>query len=102
MNGLGEQGSLTVSVSHNGRELMVEDERFGFLYHAWVKTGEQTIEAVQDRELKRLPFLKRKLLQDLELGEKVFVFHAMRPIPEEEVFPLAAICSAMVRTPCCS
>jgi hypothetical protein len=91
LNGLGEQGSLTVSVSHNGRELMVEDERFGFLYHAWVKTGEQTIEAVQDRELKRLPFLKRKLLQDLELGEKVFVFHAMRPIPEEEVFPLAAI-----------
>ena len=91
LNGLGEQGSLTVSVSPNGQELMVEDEKFGFLYHAWVKTGEQTIEVVEDRELKRLPFLKRKLLQDLELGEKVFVFHAMRPIPEEEVFPLAAI-----------
>jgi hypothetical protein len=90
LSGLGDRGSLTVSVSDNGRELMVEDKKFGFLYHAWVKTGEQTIEAVEDRELKRLPFLKRKLLRDLELGDKVFVFHAMRSIPEEEVFPLAA------------
>jgi hypothetical protein len=91
LDGLGERGSLTVGVSSSGHELMVEDQRFGFLYHAWVKTGEQTIEAVQDRELKRLPFLKRKLLQDMELGEKIFVFHAMRSIPEDEVFPLAAI-----------
>ena len=91
LNGLGEPGSLTVGISPGGQELMVEDRRFGFLYHAWVKTGEQTIEAVEDRELRRLPFLKRKLLQDLQLAEKVFVFHAMRPIPEEEVFPLAAI-----------
>ena len=91
LDGLGEQGSLTVGVSPTSQELMVEDQIYGFLYHAWVKAGEQTIEAVQNRELKRLPFLKRKLLQDLEFGKKVFVFHAMRPIPEEEVFPLVAI-----------
>ena len=91
LEGLGEAGSVVVDISPNGQELMVKDKIFGFLYHAWVRTGEQTVEAVEQRERRRLPFLKRKLLDDLSLGEKVFVFHAMRRILEEEVFPLAAI-----------
>jgi hypothetical protein len=41
------------------------------------------------RELRRVPFLVRKLLEDLEAGEKTFVFKGMGAIPEEEVFPLA-------------
>jgi hypothetical protein len=87
--GMGTPGTVSVVVSGNGREYMVNDKRFGFLYHAWVKTGEMSAEDVTLRETRRVPFLVRKLLEDLEAGEKIFVFKGMGAMPEEEVFPLA-------------
>jgi hypothetical protein len=87
--GMGTAESTSVRVSANGREYMVQDSRFGFVYHAWVNAGEMAAEDVTRRELRRVPFLVRKLLEDLEAGEKTFVFKGMGAMPEEEVFPLA-------------
>jgi hypothetical protein len=88
-DGMGTAATISVKVSGNGREYMVQDSRFGFVYHAWVNAGEMTPEDVTRRELRRVPFLVRKLLEDLEAGEKTFVFKGMGAMPEEEVFPLA-------------
>ncbi len=88
-DGMGAAGTVAVSISTNGREFMVNDKRFGFLYHAWVNVGEMPAEDVEKRETRRVPFLVRKLLEDLEAGEKTFIFKGMGAVPEEEVFPLA-------------
>ena len=87
--GMGRKETITARLSSNGREYMVEDGRFGFLYHAWVAAGEMTADEVALREARRVPFLVRKLLEDLETAEKIFVFKGMAAMPEEEVFPLA-------------
>jgi hypothetical protein len=87
--GLGAPETTKVNLSTNGREYMVHDSRFGFVYHAWVSAGEMAPEDVSRRELRRVPFLVRKLVEDLEAGEKTFVFKGMGAMPEEEVFPLA-------------
>ena len=88
-DGMGAPDTITVSISSNGREYMVNDKRFGFVYHAWVNAGEMAEADVVKREARRVPFLVRKLLEDLEAGEKTFVFKGMGAMPEEEVFPLA-------------
>ena len=88
--GMGSPGTISVEMSSNGREYMVKDAVFGFLYHAWVKTGEMTPDEVRVREERRVPFLIRKLLEDLETGEKTFVFKGMGPMMPEVVFPLSA------------
>ena len=88
-DGMGTAETTSVKVSANGREYMVQDSRFGFVYHAWVNAGEMSPDDVTRRELRRVPFLVRKLLEDLEAGEKTFVFKGMGAMPEEEVFPLA-------------
>ncbi len=87
--GIGTAESTEVNISANGREYMIKDTRFGFLYHAWVKTGEMAVEDILRRELRRVPFLVSKLLEDIEAGEKTFVFKGMGAMPEEEVYPLA-------------
>lgn len=87
--GMGAPEATSVSLGSNGREYMVNDARFGFVYHAWVNAGEMTPEDLQKREARRVPFLVRKLLEDLEGGEKIFVFKGMGAMEEEEVFPLA-------------
>jgi hypothetical protein len=87
--GMGTPASIRVEVSSNGREYMINDSRFGFLYHAFVDTGAMSLEDLRRREIKRVPFLINKLLEDLEAGEKTFVFKGMGAVEEEEVFPLA-------------
>jgi hypothetical protein len=82
--GLADPNNLDIQLSENGREYMVDDRKFGLLYHAWVLAGEMTPEAIRDREVKRLPLLIRKLIEDLELGEKIFIYHGMEPVTAEE------------------
>ena len=87
--GMGLPDSLDVVPSANGEEYMVHDQAFGFRYHAWVKANERSPGEVLQRELRRVPFLVRKLVSDLETADKTFVFRGMGALPEEEVFPLA-------------
>jgi hypothetical protein len=87
-DGLGQPNNLTVELSANGREYMVLDRAFGFYYHAWVLAGEKTPEEagseIVAREVRRLPFLARKLAEDLESAEKIFVYHGMRPLSADD------------------
>jgi hypothetical protein len=88
--GLGAPDAIRVEVSRNGREYMVSDTRYGLLYHAWVKVGDMPVEQVHEREARRVPILVRKLIEDLEAAEKIFVFKGMGAVAEEEALPLAA------------
>jgi hypothetical protein len=88
--GLGLPDLLNVEVSSNGREYMVSDKRFGLYYHAWVLAGERSPEEIHARECARLPFLARKLMEDLEGGEKIFVYRGMSPLPESDVLRLVS------------
>lgn len=75
--GLGKADSLKVELSNNGREYMILDKTFGLYYHAWVMAGEREPEEVHRRELRRLPYLTRKLIEDLTEGEKIFVYRSI-------------------------
>ncbi len=88
--GMGRPEAIEIELSANGREYMVRDRRFGFLYHAWVLAGAMAPEAIAKREAARVPFLLRKLIEDLEAAEKIFVFKGMDAMPAEQVYPLAA------------
>jgi hypothetical protein len=89
-DGMGTAETVQAEISANGREFMIKDKRYGLVYHAWVNAGEMTAEEVARREVRRLPILVRKLREEMELGEKVFVFKGMGAAAEEDVFPLAA------------
>jgi hypothetical protein len=87
-DGMGAPENLEIQLSANSREYMVLDRRFGFLYHAWVNVGELTPEQIHAREVLRVPFLVRKLIEDLEAGEKIFVFHGMNKLTMRQAYSL--------------
>jgi hypothetical protein len=88
--GMGKSNSIQIEVSRNGKEYMVLDKKYGFLFHAWVLVGERSPEEVKLREMRRIPFLVRKLTEDLMLGEKIFVYHGMQPLNLEQARQLLA------------
>jgi hypothetical protein len=83
-DGLGAPENVEVMLSDNGREYMVFDRRFEFLYHAWVLADEMSPAEIHAREIRRLPFLVRKLLDDFADGSKIFVYHGMEPLAEAD------------------
>lgn len=87
--GFGSSDNIAVELSSNGREYMVADRQFGLLSHAWVNADEKTPEEVHAREIRRLPFLREKLIDDLRSGSKVFVYHGMSPLSEREAIAMA-------------
>jgi hypothetical protein len=89
-DGIGEWDQIEVRISENRLEYLVFDKRFGFLYHPWVQIGEVSAEGIHRREAKQLPLLRRKLIEDLEEGRKIFVYHGMHSLPEPLVRRLAA------------
>jgi hypothetical protein len=90
-DGMGSPESLQVKLSDDGHEFIILDLNYGFEYHALVMVGQKTVDAVRRRELRRLPMLVSKFLQELQLGRKIFVFKGMVALDEEVVFPLAAL-----------
>ncbi|HEX3536699.1 MAG TPA: hypothetical protein VHU15_08020 [Stellaceae bacterium] len=89
--GFGAPEKLGVELSSNGREYMVRDDQYGFLYHAWVMADEMRPEEIREREVRRLPLLIRKLVEDLTAARKLLVIRGMdQPLEQEQVERLLA------------
>jgi hypothetical protein len=88
--GMGAPENIHVELSGNGREYMVLDRAYGFYYHAWVLAGEMTPAEIHAREARRVPFLVRKLTEDIAAGEKLLVYHGMSPLTQAAASTLAA------------
>jgi len=88
--GLSNPDNLEVKLSGNGLEYLVTDKKFQLLYHAWVLADEMTALEVHQREVRRLPLLIRKFLEDLTEAKKVFVYHGMEPLSEADANRLLA------------
>jgi len=54
-------------------EYRIRNAAFNITYHAFANTRTATVEEVRRREVNRLPFLARKLVEDLEASERIFV-----------------------------
>jgi hypothetical protein len=87
---MGAPENIQVELSSNGREYMVLDRAYGFYYHAWVLAGEMSPAEILAREARRVPFLVRKLTEDIAAGEKLLVYHGMSPLTQQAASTLAA------------
>ncbi len=70
--GLGEPGSLVAYLA--GTEYQIRDHEYGLFYHTFRHENEITHEAVLAENETKIRYLIRKLTEDLEDGEKIFVY----------------------------
>ncbi len=82
--GLGEPQNLVLKQNRRG-VLDCSDTVFGLLGHAFVRAEGADLDAIHARECQRLQFLKAKLVDELEAGEKIFVYKRARSIPQAQV-----------------
>ena len=88
--GLGEAATTELVVDGQDREYVVRDSVFGTTYHTFQFEHQIALEAVRAQQAARLKFLRRKLMEDIGVGEKVFVIKRGTPLRPEEILPLYA------------
>ncbi len=88
--GIGDPGDIEPRLEEAAgrREYMVHERKYGLVYHTFVYEGERTPELLRQQEAKRLTFLRRKFLDDLDDGAKIFVFKRSGLIAGTEILPL--------------
>lgn len=84
---LGEKDSID-PFPESESDWIINEKRYMMRYHTWLRPDEHTREQMIIKEMKRLPFLRRKFLEDLELGQKLFIYHNTSIISLEQMLTL--------------
>jgi hypothetical protein len=88
--GIGDPDEIEVYATSSG-EYHIRHKGYRFAWHAWAKIGEMTSEQIRDREVKRLPFLSRKLVEDMSDGTRIFVVKQSDMVSDTAKVILAAM-----------
>jgi hypothetical protein len=96
-DGLGDPDTTNVTAQGNDREIVVRESVYQMTYHTFQYETQIDLDTVQRQQTTRLHFLKRKLLEDVGAGEKIFVLKRVPPLRPEEVLPIYAILNELGR-----
>jgi hypothetical protein len=88
--GLGAADTVAVYLAGEPghREFMVRESAYDLMYHTGVAEGDVEPREMLEREIKRLSFLRCKLLEDLQVGEKIWVWKSAATTDAIQVQPL--------------
>jgi hypothetical protein len=86
--GLAAPASLTVYPDGKDREFLVRESVYDLMYHTGISEGQIVPDTLRQREIQRLEFLRRKLLDDLRCGSKIWVWRSEATSTIEHVWPL--------------
>ena len=67
-------GNFTAYIDEDSAEYMVRDKQYGATFHTHIKVASSTAEAVVTLFERHIGLLRRKFLEDLREGGKIFVF----------------------------
>ena len=95
-DGLGTTKTVTVypAGEPGRRELMVHETFLDTRYHTFIREGELDADELCKREARRLAFLRRKMLEDLAVGAKIWVWRESGMTDPSRLQPLLDILRA--------
>lgn len=79
---------IDVQENPNGYEYLSRQKDYDLIFHSQIYEGQMTQSEVRARELTRLRYLRRRLIEDLEDAEKIFVIRRDPPLSEAEAWPI--------------
>ena len=86
--GLAEPGTVDVTIEGSDQEFIVRETVYGMTYHTFETADRTDMETVRARQVPRLKFLRRKLMEDVAGGTRIFVMKRNEPLAPEEVLTI--------------
>jgi hypothetical protein len=90
LDGVGEIENLSVFLGSDKapREFLIRESTLGSIYHTFVHEGALDPDALRTRQARQLSFLRRKMLEDLASGEKIWVWRELDCDDPARIWPL--------------
>ncbi len=90
-DGLGDPANMDFWLHATGNpEYVVRDKSYGLVFHTFLHPGDVVESELIAQQSTRLRFLRRKFLEDLAAGEKIFVLKRNDPLGQAEVLAVLA------------
>jgi tetratricopeptide (TPR) repeat protein len=90
-DGIGDAGNTAAFIPDGCDEWWIEEKRYGVAIRSFVRTADATPDDMVVEASRQLRFLRRQLVEDLQAGEKIFVFRSReRTLTDAEVTRLHA------------
>jgi hypothetical protein len=88
--GLGSAETLKVVLAGEpgAREFLVHESSYDLMYHTFIPEEQSRLDEVREQQSKHLQFLRRKLLEDLRLAEKIWVWKSAATSDPDQVYSL--------------
>nr|WP_294504103.1 hypothetical protein [uncultured Rhodopila sp.] len=83
-----------IRIHEESGEYMVKLTKYDFYYHAHVKVGDMTPEAIHQQQCRTVGFLAKKLIGDLETPSKILVFRQNERLSAGDLVDLRIALSA--------
>jgi hypothetical protein len=87
-DGLGDPATVEVTAEGKDNEYVVRESVYGMTYHTFQYADQLSLDTVREQQATRLSFLRRKLMEDIANGEKIFVLKRFPPLRPEEILPI--------------
>jgi len=89
--GLGTRENVELTLSEGERrEYVMYQKHYALTFHTFKYENEVDAAVLKDQQIARLALLRRKLLEELRTGEKIFVCKRNEALNEQEALPLYA------------
>ena len=90
--GLGRPDTVRVEAegAEGRREYLIHESRWNLMYHSFQLEGQIVPEVLRLQEARKLEFLRRKLMTDLEAGEKILVWKSNLRVAARDIDRLSA------------
>jgi tetratricopeptide (TPR) repeat protein len=86
--GVGSEETTILKIVRNAantEEYVTSDKRFGMKSNTFMKVSDAPFDKMFTQTCRRLRFLRGRLLEDLRLAEKIFVFKAFHPLSDGKI-----------------
>jgi hypothetical protein len=91
-DGLGARDNVELTLSEGQRrEYVLFQKQYALTFHTFKYENEVDPAVLMDQQIARLGLLRRKLLEELRAGEKIFVCKRNDALSEQEILPLYAL-----------
>lgn len=90
-DGLGDPRNMEFWLHNTDNpEYIVRDMSYGLVFHTFLHPDDVAESELIARQVQRLRFLRRKFLEDLRIGEKIFVIKRNDPLSQTEALAVLA------------
>ena len=86
--GLGDPASVTLELRGEQREYILNEIRYNLTYHTFVNADQMAEDRVRHRETQKLTLLRRRMLDDLRCGRRIYIVKRNDGLRDDDVWAL--------------